>query len=399
MKPTYISYLNSNDGTSLLAYGCETEWIIDSNESLTDFSNFLNDSIHPYVFGYLSYELRSLLMEKDLSNDIQQQLPKAHFWIPLFVAKITGDTIHLIQGNIGSEKYPDFLGVYENLKTPNPLHLPAFTPITSKESYLRNVSQIKDKIQRGDIYETNYCQTYVLNNFTPTDPFSLYHFVNQKTTAPFSALLVTDDLWLACGSPERFMQKQGNTLITQPIKGTAPRFSDPTADLASIHKLKHSKKENSENVMIVDLVRNDLSKIALKGSVKVSELCGIHSFQTVHQMISTVTCELPEKMDFERILRAMFPMGSMTGAPKLNAVRFADEFEAFAREIYSGSVGYIAPNGDFDFNVVIRSLTYFPESEQLSCAVGSAITMASDPLEEYEECIAKIGKIIQFAHD
>lgn len=399
MKPAYISYLNSNDGTALLAYGCIKEWIIESRESLKEFSEYLSHGNKDYVFGYLSYELRILLMDLGGTENTSLQLPKAHFWIPTFVAKISGKDFSLVQGETSSVDYPAFLGIYEALKTPKPLDLPLFTARTSKLSYLEKVALLKEKIQRGDIYETNYCQEYFLKEAEPTDPIALYHYVNQKTTAPFSAMVVTENLWLACGSPERFMKKSGSKLISQPIKGTAPRFINEAEDLSSIERLKSSKKEHAENVMIVDLVRNDLSKIATRGSVRLEEMCEIYSFKTVHQMISTVACDLPDGIRFEDVIAAMFPMGSMTGAPKLNAVKFSDEAEEFSREIYSGSVGYITPELDFDFNVVIRSLAYYPATKYLSCAVGSAITMASDPLEEYEECVAKIGKIIQFNHD
>jgi para-aminobenzoate synthetase component 1 len=148
--------------------------------------------------------------------------------------------------------------------------------------------------------------------------------------------------------------------------------------------------------MIVDLVRNDLSKIARKGSVKVSELAEIHTFNQVHQLISTVECELEENISFTDILKATFPMGSMTGVPKISMMNYAEEIETYHRDIYSGTVGYITPEGDFDFNVVIRSLINFPLENKSYIRAGGAITIDSDPVKEWEECLLKAHKILQF---
>jgi len=221
-----------------------------------------------------------------------------------------------------------------------------------------------------------------------------YFKLNRITKAPFSTFLQTDNHVIFCGSPERYLKKKGKRLLSQPIKGTAPRGMDAQADEALKLHLQNDPKERAENIMIVDLVRNDLSRIAKKGSVQVSELCGIHTFETVHQMISTVECEVEQDLPFMDILKASFPMGSMTGAPKVEAMKIIDETEDFNRGIYSGSVGYISPNGDFDFNVVIRSMIYNREKKYLSCAVGGAITILSDPEKEFEECQTKIQKIL-----
>ena len=249
-------------------------------------------------------------------------------------------------------------------------------------------------LQQGEIYELNYCQEYFAENIKINNPFELYFKLNNITKAPFSAFLNTESHQVFCGSPERFLQKKGNKLISQPIKGTAARGNSEKEDLANKETLQNKQKERSENIMIVDLVRNDFSKIAQKNSVKVDELCAIYSFETVHQMISTVSCEVKENTCFTDIIRATFPMGSMTGAPKLNAMKYIDELEDFSRGIYAGSIGYIEPNGDFDFNVIIRSLVFNKEDKYLSCAVGGAITILSEPEEEYAECQTKIGKII-----
>ena len=273
------------------------------------------------------------------------------------------------------------------------------SPRTTKAEYLKKIRKIKEHIQRGDIYETNFCMEYFVENYVLPCPASLYQLVNQSTQAPFSALLHLPEITLACGSPERFIQKKGKQLLSQPIKGTAPRMKNAYDDEKSKQSLLESKKERAENAMIVDLVRNDLSKIALPNSVQVDELFGLYSFKTVHQMISSISCEVDDSISFSEIIKATFPMGSMTGAPKRNAIRFMLELEDFNREIYSGSIGYIKPGGDFDFNVVIRSIAYLPETQYLSCSVGSAITIQADEEEEYAECLLKINRLISILDD
>jgi para-aminobenzoate synthetase component 1 len=240
----------------------------------------------------------------------------------------------------------------------------------------------------------NYCQEFYAENVEIEFPLDTYFKLNRITKAPFSTYLQTDHHVVFCGSPERYMKKSGERMLSQPIKGTAPRGINATEDEALKQQLQNDHKERAENIMIVDLVRNDLSRIAKKGTVQVSELCGIHSFETVHQLISTVECDVDKDIRFLDVLKASFPMGSMTGAPKVEAMKIIDETEDFNRGIYSGSIGYISPNGDFDFNVVIRSFIYNREKKYLSCAVGGAITILSDPEKEYEECQTKIQKIL-----
>ena len=208
---------------------------------------------------------------------------------------------------------------------------------------------------------------------------------------PFSAFYRLDDKYLMCASPERFLKRTGNHIISQPIKGTAKRvLADVEQDALSKAGLLHNEKERSENVMIVDLVRNDLSKVCVEGSVRVEELFEVLSFPQVHQMISTVGCELVENILFTDIIKATFPMGSMTGAPKKRVMELIEQYEGTKRGLFSGSVGYIKPDGDFDFNVVIRSILYNSSSNYLSVQAGSAITFACIPEREYEECLMKV---------
>ena len=181
--------------------------------------------------------------------------------------------------------------------------------------------------------------------------------------------------------------------MSQPIKGTSPRSENPFQDKANIEYLKHSLKERSENIMITDLVRNDLSKVATRGSVKVDELCGVYSFRQVHQMISTISAEMRPDKNWIDTVKATFPMGSMTGAPKVRAMQLIEKYEATKRGLYSGSVGYVSPDGDFDFNVVIRSILFNRKKGHLSYMVGSAITALANPEQEYEECLVKAAAI------
>jgi para-aminobenzoate synthetase component 1 len=386
-------YLNSNDGTAILGIGAGPAFTLTCPTQLPALDAFLLEHKNSYVFGYLSYELKQHV--DNLPSKKNLKLPLAYFWVPSVVAKINQDEITLVQGK-DITLVQDFFETLTHSEAPD---LAPFSARTPKEKYLQHVNEIKQLIQRGDLYETNYCQEYFLENTALSAPHGLYNLVNQRTEAPFSGLFIADNLWLACGSPERYVQKVGDILKSQPIKGTSPRMNNSLADEAAKQSLIHSKKERAENVMIVDLVRNDLSKIAEPGSVHVDELFGLYSFKTVHQMISTVSCKLKPSMEFSDIVKASFPMGSMTGTPKRNAVRYMDEFEDSNREIYSGSLGYFKPGGDFDFNVVIRSLAYYPTENYLSCGVGSAITIGADAQQEYEECLLKIGRLIRLKSD
>ena len=264
----------------------------------------------------------------------------------------------------------------------------------SRETYLSRVQTLKNEIQLGNIYEINYCQEFYAEQENDFDGKSLFQHLQSQSPTPFSVYWNSPNWEVVSASPERFFRLEGNKLISQPIKGTAPRSADPTEDQRIIEHLKSDPKERAENVMIVDLVRNDCSKIAEKNSVQVDELCAIYSFPMVHQMISTVSCNLRPEIGFTEILKALFPMGSMTGAPKRSAVRLSETHESFSRGLYSGSIGYLDPNGTIDLNVMIRSFIYNKQENYLSCPVGGAITSLSDPEKEYAECQTKVGKLL-----
>ena len=394
MKKT-ICFLNSNNNCGIFTFG-SVACIYDSSElALAKLQVFLDENKGNYIFGCLNYNLKNEIELIQCKNDDLLRFPLVHFWIPEFVIKIENGSRHYLKGNKTSESEELLNDFFNQDKKETFLsETIKFSARTNKENYLKNVLKIKSLLQQGEIYEMNYCQEYFAENIKINNPFEMYFKLNTITKAPFSAFLNTENHQVFCGSPERFLQKKGNKLISQPIKGTAARGNSEKEDLANKETLQNKQKERSENIMIVDLVRNDFSKIAQKNSVKVDELCAIYSFETVHQMISTVSSEVKENTSFTDIIRATFPMGSMTGAPKLNAMKYIDELEDFSRGIYAGSIGYIEPNGDFDFNVIIRSLVFNKKDKYLSCAVGGAITILSEPEEEYAECQTKIGKII-----
>jgi para-aminobenzoate synthetase component I len=259
----------------------------------------------------------------------------------------------------------------------------------SKKEYTDTIEQLKKHILRGDCYEINYCMEFFAENAV-VDPLLIYQKLSRSSPNPFSALYKLEDKWLICASPERFLKKEGNKILSQPIKGTSSRFlKDDKKDEKSKEELFASEKDRSENVMVVDLVRNDLARVCKEGTVKVDELFGIYSFPQVHQMISTVSGELKDKVTFTEIIKATFPMGSMTGAPKRRVMELIDQYERSGRGIFSGAVGYITPENDFDFNVVIRSIMYNASEKYLSFMAGSGITFYSDAEKEYEECLLK----------
>jgi para-aminobenzoate synthetase component 1 len=266
-----------------------------------------------------------------------------------------------------------------------------------KEAYLNKVRSILNHIHRGDIYEANFCQEFYAEN-SVIDPLEVYKNLNQISKPPFATYLKFDNNFLLSASPERYLKKNGRQIISQPIKGTARRSSDKQKDLALKEALRNDPKERAENIMIVDLVRNDLSRIALKGSVQVEELCKVYSFKQVHQMISSIVSEIPENIHPVDIIKNSYPMGSMTGAPKVKAMKIIEDHEETKRSLYSGAVGYFTPEGNFDFNVIIRSILYNQKNKYVSCSVGSAITSLSVPEKEFEECLLKAKALREVLH-
>jgi para-aminobenzoate synthetase component I len=272
-------------------------------------------------------------------------------------------------------------------------------PLVSKTEYETQFSRIRYELQQGNIYEMNYCIPFEQRNVVSFDEINLFRALQNRTDAPFSAFLRFGQHTMMGASPERYLKKEGRRLYSQPIKGTRKRGRNEQEDAILKEELRHDPKERSENVMIVDLVRNDLARVAVPGTVLVDELFGVYSFSTVHQLISTISCELRPNTPFSDILKATFPMGSMTGAPKIRAMEVIDAVECFSRGWYSGSIGLITPNGDFDLNVVIRSLFYDAERKTLAYPVGSAITIQANAQDEYEECALKLNSLLNLLRE
>jgi len=345
-----------------------------------------------WLFGYFAYDLKNEVEELTSTHPDGLGWPDLMFFCPETVVGIRDGKMEVLFSVQPADIVKDAI---ENTSPAQPFFPEKSINLQAhihRDEYLKKVETIRAHIAGGDIYEMNFCQEFSASE-GDIDPAGVFVRLNDISRAPFATYLKFNHLSLMSGSPERFLRKKGNLLITQPIKGTRKRSADPVEDAAIREELFRSEKDRSENVMIVDLVRNDLSRNCLPGTVIVDELFGIYSFPTVHQMISTIRGTLPDgRMGLDALFDA-FPMGSMTGAPKVMAMQLIERYEESRRGLYSGAVGYFAPNGDFDFNVVIRSLQYNAEKKYLSCSVGGAIVYDSVPEQEYEECLVKIAAI------
>ncbi len=387
----------------LLTYFKDKKHIVFLNSNDVEKTNYLAVSDTDYLnkeenqFGFISYDYKNKLETLSSTHFDGIQFPEKHFFTPEILFKVDENVTEVLFQN---EKYSANeiekkiraikAVIVEDLETKKI----TVSPRVSKEEYIKTVKTLKEHIQLGDIYEVNYCQEYFATN-VKINPIDIYIKLNEKSPTPFSCFVKCIDKYLMSASPERYIQKKGSKIISQPIKGTAKRGVTLEEDKMIKKQLFIDPKERSENVMIVDLVRNDLSKISKKNSVVVDELCGIYTFSQVHQMISTISGKVDNDIEFEDVLKATFPMGSMTGAPKIRAMKLIEKYEKTKRGLYSGSVGYINENGNFDFNVVIRSLLYNEENNYLSFIVGGAITSLSDPEMEYEECLLKAKAMLE----
>jgi para-aminobenzoate synthetase component 1 len=395
MNNQSIAYFNSNSkGVNYLCWGQKDAVVLKNPIDFQALQNFIDTHKKQFIGGFLSYDVKNSIENLTSNNFDGLHFPDSIFFVPSNVVEITASGKQFIQGDDTTENRQQAEELLSQLSTKSSNTKFNFQPRISNQQYIEHVNQLKAHIQRGDIYEINYCQEFYDTNAQIDAPLNLYATINEITQAPFSAFFQWQEFSAFCGSPERFLQKKGNQLLSQPIKGTAPRGKTIEEDQQLMLELKNNPKERSENVMIVDLVRNDLSKIATQGSVNVDELFGVYTFNTVHQLISTISCQIDESCDFSTIIKATFPMGSMTGAPKVSAMKLSEEHEAFQRGLYSGTIGYILPNGDFDFNVVIRSLLYNANNKYLSCGVGGAITINSDAEKEYQECETKVRRLL-----
>ena len=399
----YISVLDSNSKSNqtslpadyinydLIAGVDALEVLHVDSDSFSALQNF-HDKHRDWLFGYLSYDLKNEVEQLNSNNHDEIKAAKLSFFIPKYVLLLKGNTLE-IQSYESKEDCQQFLAL-QQLNWEYKSNAVQLKQRDTKIKYLEKIGVIKKHIQRGDIYEVNYCQEF-FSEHVILNPQQVFLELNTSSRTPFASFLKLNHLNIMCASPERFIKKSGNKIISQPIKGTRKRGRNFAEDNALIKELIESEKEISENVMIVDLVRNDLSITSSKASVKVEELCGIYTFKKVHQMISTISSKVNDDTTFSQILKSVFPMGSMTGVPKLRAMELIEQLEEFKRGIFSGAIGYITPKGDFDFNVVIRTILYNANTKYLSVGVGGAITIKSDANEEYEECLVKVRPIFE----
>ena len=402
-----FAYLNSNQYADkcstydfICGLGFRSAFICPAENALNAFRLFYKAHCSDWLLGFFSYDLKNELENLSSAHDDLIKMPLIHFFQPEIIITLKGNELEIGVCEKNNFK-ADIDSIYEKIINTEiksdsyTLPLIKLKAKEDKESYVTRIHQIKKHIQRGDIYEMNYCTEFYGQYSKDIRLMHLYKKLNSLSPAPFSCLYTLGQKALVSSSPERFLKKQGTKMFSQPIKGTIKRGRTPHEDEKFRETLKKSEKDRSENVMIVDLVRNDLSHFAKKGTVKVDELFGIYGFSQVYQIISTISCELKEGADAIDALMGCFPPGSMTGAPKIRAMQLIEETELTKRGLYSGVVGYFSPDGDFDFNVVIRSILINAETQYVSLMAGGAITAQSDPVCEYEECLVKAQAMIK----
>ncbi|MEO6682876.1 MAG: anthranilate synthase component I family protein [Ginsengibacter sp.] len=398
MKYSNFCLLENNDYKfdqsvdSIAGLGSITSIIDEKTSSISDISTFQTNN-QDWIFGHIAYDLKNKTEQLYSENIDRIGFSDFFLFVPEIVIIISKDTVSIgVHSKEEAQKILEEIDkvdikFYKSEKS-------TLQPRFDHQEYLKTVASLQDHIARGDCYEVCFCVEYYSENCT-IHPIEIFLQLNKLSPNPFAAFYKVEEKFLLCASPERFLKKKGMEVISQPIKGTLKRTGESSlSDKKEKQQLLNDEKERAENIMIVDLVRNDLSKICKQGSVKVRDFLEIHSFPQVHQMISTISGQVDKDCTFGEILQATFPMGSMTGAPKVKAMQLIEQYEKTRRGLFSGSIGYITPQGDFDFNVVIRSLLYNEEEKYLSCQVGSAITSKSNAEKEFEECSAKIEAII-----
>jgi para-aminobenzoate synthetase component I len=391
-----VVWLDSNDYhqnyesyDAILAVDAFTSIKTDSYQAFEDLKSY-QTLTNDWIFGYLTYDLKNDLEDLTSQNIDGLEFPELYFLQPKKLFLIKGDGVEIQYLRMVDDEIESDLKAIESIINTNETieHSIKIKLRIHKDDYFKKVNKMLAHIHRGDVYEANFCQEFYAED-TVINPLETYHKLNEISKAPFATFFKLYDKFLLSASPERYLKKSGNTIISQPIKGTAKRSKNKTEDAQLKTELENNTKERSENIMIVDLVRNDLSQTAIKGSVKVEELCKVYTFNQVHQMISTITSQIETTTHPIEVIKTTFPMGSMTGAPKISAMNIIEQLEETKRGLYSGAVGYFSPTGDFDFNVIIRSILYNATNKYVSYSVGSAITAKSDPQSEYEECLIK----------
>ena len=372
----------------MLAVGCVRSYNFTGNNDKQKLQSFYNQN-PTWLFGHFGY---NAFGNAHIFTENENGFSNGFFFEPETILKISNETIAVLKSTKTAaeilKEIADFILPEEILQQKiKPL------PLLSKENYIEKIKKIQLHIARGDCYEINFCKKFESKNAT-INPIETYQKLTELSPAPFGALYKVNNDYCICSSPERFLQKQNTTLISQPIKGTSRRDADAIKDATNKIHLLQSEKEKAENVMVVDLVRNDMSIVCKKGSVHVKELFGIYSFPQVHQMISTIQGEVDSEEPIMNLIVACYPMGSMTGAPKQKVMQLIEQYEDSSRGLFSGSIGYFTPENNFDFNVVIRSIFYNQEQKTISFFAGSGITFYSNPTQEYDECMAKAEAMV-----
>jgi para-aminobenzoate synthetase component 1 len=374
---------------AVLAVDAFSEIETNYNNAFQKLKNY-QSNVDDYIFGYLSYDLKNDTEQLSSNNFDGLHFPDLYFFQPKKLFFIKGNSVEINYLNqFAAEIETDLTEIKstnnQQLKTTYQVKIKLRI---HKDEYFEKITTVLNHIHRGDIYEANFCQEFYCEQAT-INPVEVYQHLNEISKPPFATFLKLNDKYLLSASPERYLKKEGETVISQPIKGTEKRASTKKEDLQLIADLEQNPKERAENIMIVDLVRNDLSRAAIKGTVKVDELCKVYTFEQVHQLISTVSCKVSKNIHPVDIIKNTFPMGSMTGAPKISAMKIMETLETTKRGLYSGAVGYFTPTNNFDFNVVIRSVLYNSSKKYISFSVGGAITEKSEPEKEYQECLLK----------
>ena len=383
-QQTYSSF------DAILAVDAVSSIRTDYHHAFTSLKNY-QSQCSDWVFGYLSYDLKNDVELLESNNFDGLGFPDLYFFQPKKLFLFKGNSIVVMYIDQFQKDIKLDLKAINNIVKKEFVHEEEPIKIKlriHKDEYFEKVNKVLEHIHRGDIYEANFCQEFYAED-TIINPLETYFKLNTISKPPFATFFKCYDLFLLSASPERYLKKDGYKILSQPIKGTARRSLDVIEDNQLKVNLEHDEKERSENIMILDLVRNDLSKTAIKGSVRVEEFCKVHTFKQVHQMISTVSSQIDAMVHPVDVIKSTFPMGSMTGAPKISAMNIIEQLEETKRGLYSGTVGYFTPEGDFDFNVVIRSILFNKTNKYVSYSVGGAITAKSDPLKEYEECLVK----------
>ena len=382
------SILNYSSYNILAAYGAEkTLSGTEKPDFFEELKLFLKEN-NDWLFGHFSYDLKNHIEKLHSGNADYTAFKDGFFFVPEKIIINKNGTTDIIKDNTKILK-TSHKHLFNKNSSKNKYQIKARV---SRKEYIDTINCIKEHIHRGDIFEVNYCFEFYIEDIE-INPEEVFQIINEISPMPFAGFYKNGPTYLLCFSPERFIKKTGNKVISQPMKGTNKKGITVEENRILKKELSENAKERAENIMITDLVRNDLSKIALQGTVNVEELCKVYEFKQVNQMISTVAAEIQPDIHPVDIIKNAFPMGSMTGAPKVKAMELIEKYEKSKRGIYSGSIGYFTKDMDFDFNVVIRSIGYNKKQKYLSFMVGSAITSLSDPEKEYEECLLKAKAI------